>query len=222
LRDAAEHADETEECYETVVSRLAEQGLLSRIAARYDSIDDAEGHSFGQDVTDDLVHVKALFAAQLPNIAVHCVYRVENAGLAKMYRAVRHAMSSGSEAEERILWHGTSVASVRNIVQGGFNRAYCGRHGTKLGQGTYFSSAAAYSAKFCDKQPGNCRAMLLAKVFVGSWTKGKPGLVEPPYRDTRRLARYDSVVDDVEVPGIFCVFRDFQAVPLYLVEFAGR
>ena len=32
--------------------------------------------------------------------------------------------------------------------------------------------------------------------------------------------RYDTTVDSMESPSIFAVFRDFQAVPLFLVEIA--
>ena len=31
----------------------------------------------------------------------------------------------------RCLWHGTSAESLKNIVVTGFNRAYCGLHGTR-------------------------------------------------------------------------------------------
>lgn len=144
------------------------------------------------------------------------VHRVENESLATVYDAVK---STTAAARERDLWHGTSEESARNIVLSGFNRAYCGRHGTRYGNGTYFSVDAAYSTRFCDKRKGR-RAMFLAKVLVGEWTKGSPGLVEPPHKDSDGMARYDSTVDNAADPKVFCVFRDFQAVPLYLVEFA--
>lgn len=63
--------------------------------------------------------------------------------------------------------------------------------------------------------------MFLSKVLVGSWAKGSPEMVEAPHKDAEGLRRFDSVVDDVENPNMFCVFRDFQALPLYLVEFGN-
>jgi len=167
---------------------------------------------------DDLAHVRALFCAQLPGSQVLGVYRIENSALAKVYGAVRGTLG---EPQELDLWHGTTAECTRNIALGGFNRAYCGRHGTKLGHGTYFSASAAYSLRFCGPKHASRRVMLLARVLVGTWTKGTPGLVEPPYRDDERMVRYDSTVDDVSSPGMFCIFRDFQALPQYLVEFAG-
>merc|ERR1719343_572482 len=106
------------------------------------------------------------------------------------------------------LWHGTTLDCVHNIVLHGFNRAYSGRHGTKLGHGTYFSANAAYSLRFCGRRQGARRVMLLGKVLVGTCTRGAPDMVEPPYRDEERMARYDTTVDDVDSPSTFCVFRD--------------
>lgn len=172
---------------------------------------------------DDLAHVRALFEAQALGCEVIAVHRVENEPLARVYEAVRSSMSCD---EEQVLWHGTSPESVRNIVCHGFNRAYSGRHGTKLGHGTYFSKQAGYSARFCGsdirQRRGGRGAMLLSKVLVGACARGAPELVEPPHRDAAGLERYDSVVDDVLNPSMYCVFRDFQALPLYFVEFEAR
>jgi len=134
-----------------------------------------------------------------------------------VYEAVRSALGG---PEERLLWHGTSWQSLPNILRSGFNRAYSGRHGTKFGVGTYFSPDAEYALRFCDK--ATPRALLLARVLVGRWTKGAPGLREPPLigngeEGWERGRRYDSTVDNCERPRIFCVFRDFQALPVGLV-----
>jgi len=170
------------------------------------------------EITNDLKQVRDLFSVQMPEVSVCGVWRIENRALSGVYRAVCDSM--GAAGGERSLWHGTSLGSIRNIALNGFNRAYCGRHGMKFGHGTYFSAAADYSVRFCDKKSAR-RVMLLANVLVGSWTKGSPDLVEAPHKDTAKLIRYDSTVDDVDSPGIFCIFRDFQALPLYVVLFSG-
>jgi len=195
---------------ESVVDALLERNLLSSEPRAWDK--DPDGVT-----PDDLAHVRAMFSAQMPNSCVLRVLRLENnnSGLCGVYEAVRRTTSV---ANERSLWHGTSFDCVRNIALSGFNRAYCGRHGTKLGFGTYFSQSAEYSVRFCDRKQKR-RVVILADVIVGSWTKGTPDLVEPPHMDTDCLSRYDSTVDDVDNPSIFCVFRDFQALPRYLVEF---
>eukprot|EP00913_Durusdinium_trenchii_P033137 g31023.t1 len=115
---------------------------------------------------------------------------------------------------ERLLWHGTSWDCVANIAQNGFNRAYGGRHGSKLGRGSYFAEDATFALRFCGRsQP---RAIFLAGVLPGRFCRGAEGLVEPPALDAG--TRYDSTVDDAANPKVFCVFRDFQAIPLYLAE----
>lgn len=196
-------------CNDDVVASLIKKGVI------FDHGRPVSGHSACQADTDDLLHVRALFAAQLPGKAVHGVWRIEGSGFSEVYGAVRKSMQLPNELT---LWHGTTAESVSNIVLGGFNRAYCGRHGTKLGSGTYFSTSARYSVRFCDRgRP--LRMMLLSKVLVGIWARGEPGLVEAPRRDSH--TRYDSTVDDPESPSMYCIFRDFQAVPQYLVVFEG-
>lgn len=166
---------------------------------------------------NDLEHVRSLFCAQVPEAQLLSIYRVENPTLEGVYSAVRDAM--GSESCELDLWHGTSCECVPNIVLNGFNRAYSGRrHGTKLGHGSYFSASAAYSTRFCDRKRHR-RTVFFAKVLVGEWAKGSPELVEPPCKDAEGLLRYDCTVDDTESPVNFCIFRDFQAMPTYLLEF---
>lgn len=201
---------------EAVAEALASRGYLATTPRAWDPSEPTSA-------PNDLAHVRALFEAQAPGYEVLAVHRVENEPLARVYEAVRSSMSC---EEEHMLWHGTSTESVQNIVCHGFNRAYSGRHGTKLGHGTYFSQQAGYSARFCGSdvrlRRGGRGAMLLSKVLVGECAKGAPELVEPPYKDAAGLQRYDSVVDDVERPSMYCVFRDFQALPLYFVEFEAR
>lgn len=118
---------------------------------------------------------------------------------------------------ERLLWHGTSWESAANIARHGFNRAYAfaGRHGAKLGRGTYFAEDPSYSLRFCGRGTES-RALFLAGVLPGRITKGEAGLLEPPSDETG--LRFDSTVDKIVCPRVFCTFRDFQAIPLYLLE----
>lgn len=159
----------------------------------------------------DLDAVRSWLIKALPSVDVRAVYRLEcTTAVSVAYNGVRRTLGP-----ERLLWHGTLWDSVANIVQNGFNRAYVGRHGTKLGRGTYFADDAAYALRFSGRSPS--RAIFLAGVLPGRCCRGEEGLVEPPLMDATG-ARFDSTVDDPEQPRIFCVFRDFQALPLYLVE----
>mmetsp|Transcript_51817 Transcript_51817/g.94839 ORF Transcript_51817/g.94839 Transcript_51817/m.94839 type:complete len:978 (-) Transcript_51817:356-3289(-) len=194
---------------EPVIQSLLAKGFLTQTPAGW--MNDPVG------VPDDLAHVRTMFAAQVPEATALSVHRVKHDGHSLLFKAVQETMESKTEC---ILWHGTSMDCVRNIALNGFNRNYCGRHGMKLGYGTYFSSSADYSVRFCDRRATK-RVMFLSKVLVGSWTKGSQEMKEPPFRDNEGMVRYDSTVDSVESPNIFCVFRDYQAVPLYLIEFSG-
>lgn len=140
--------------------------------------------------------------------------RVEGdlAAVSAAYAGVRDSLGP-----ERLLWHGTSWDSVSNIVHNGFNRAYCGRHGAKLGRGSYFAEDVSYALRFCGRACAS-RAVFLAGVLPGRFCKGEDGLVEPPMRADANGARFDSTVDDPSKPRVVCVFRDFQALPLYLAE----
>mmetsp|Transcript_11498 Transcript_11498/g.40952 ORF Transcript_11498/g.40952 Transcript_11498/m.40952 type:complete len:354 (-) Transcript_11498:30-1091(-) len=199
---AAEVSVATEE---DPLERLVRKGLLS-----------TEPLAQGDDRLDDLAHVNAVFSAHLRDVRILAVYRVENKAMESMYRAIRGIMGDPPELQ---LWHGTTPDCIHNIVVSGFNRAYSGRHGTKLGHGTYFSANAAYSLRFCGRRPGARRVMLLSKVLVGACAKGSPEMVEPPFKDQEQMARYDTTVDDTLAPSTFCVFRDYQAMPQYVVEF---
>jgi len=58
------------------------------------------------------------------------VQRIENAHLYYLYALMRNQMNGASgEAvqNERILWHGTALGTVKTICQRGFNRSYCGK-----------------------------------------------------------------------------------------------
>lgn len=59
---------------------------------------------------------------------------------------------------------------------------------------------------------------MLASVLVGHYCKGCSTDVELPIMDAETGERFDSTVDNEENPSMFAVFRDFQALPLFLVE----
>lgn len=159
----------------------------------------------------DIEAVRTWLGDALPSFEVKTVLRVECTLASAAYEGVRKTLGP-----EKLLWHGTSWESAGNIVRHGFNRAYGGRHGLKLGRGSYFAEDAAYAMRFCNRH-SQTKVIFLAGVLPGRCCKGEENLVEPPEAD-KSGARYDSTVDDVERPKVFCVFRDFQALPLYVAE----
>ena len=156
---------------------------------------------------------------RIPGLRVAGVYAT-NLVQHSVYDALKATMSQNDAApEERELWHGTLWSFVPKILKQGFNRSFAGRHGTLLGNATYFSSDPRYSLRFCDKGGGQqgTKALILSRVLVGHYCKGNAADVEPPVRNDDG-DRYDTTVDSADSPSIFAVFRDFQAVPLFLVE----
>lgn len=189
---------------EALVAELQSRGSLSQIPRAPPW---AQEEALGK---LDLETVSSWLASALPTVEVQAVYRVELSGAAAAaYAGVRMTLGP-----ERLLWHGTPWDAVGNITQNGFNRAYCGRHGARLGRGSYFAEDAAYALRFCGKSTS--RAVFLAGVLPGRFCRGEDGAVEPPMVPDCSGARFDSTVDDAEKPKVFCVFRDFQALPLYL------
>jgi len=183
----------------------------------------------------DLVHADAEDAhmlqeeleLSLPGAEFICAFKIDTRTQHGIYNAMKASMcdkNSGQEPVEQELWHGTSWATVTKILRQGFNRSFAGRHGTVLGVATYFSADLAYSSRFCDRGGGGrdaTKVVFLTRVLVGRFCKGSSTDVEPPIIEGEEElgTRYDSTVDNVDNPRIFAVFRDFQAVPLYLVEF---
>uniref|UniRef100_A0A7S0ZXP1 Poly [ADP-ribose] polymerase n=1 Tax=Noctiluca scintillans TaxID=2966 RepID=A0A7S0ZXP1_NOCSC len=159
----------------------------------------------------------------LPSAEFVASYQVHAGPQCAMFEALRENLrvqrGSDNESLECELWHGTTWASVPKILRSGFNRSFAGRHGTRLGIGTYFSTDLAYSHRFCEANQKGTKVILLARVLVGRYCKGTSTDVEPPLLDESTGERYDSTVDNEEKPSIFAVFRDFQALPLLLLEF---
>uniref|UniRef100_A0A7S0FGF7 Poly [ADP-ribose] polymerase n=1 Tax=Pyrodinium bahamense TaxID=73915 RepID=A0A7S0FGF7_9DINO len=173
---------------------------------------------------EELAALRARLLDRLPSAQFVGAFRVSFGANGPVYEALRASLQEqrGVPLAERELWHGTSWATVPKIVRHGFNRSFAGRHGTLLGMATYFSTDPAYSHRFCDRHGGGTdktKVLLLAQVLVGNYCRGSSSDVEPPVMDIESGERFDSTVDNEERPGIFAVFRDFQAVPLFLLEF---
>jgi len=173
---------------------------------------------------EEQAKLEAELIVNLPGAEFIGAFKIEAGPHRTVYDALRATMEEqrGEPPLEQELWHGTGWGVVPKILRQGFNRSFAGRHGTLLGTATYFSTDLSYSYCFCDKKGGgkdNTKVMFLARVLVGSFCKGSSSDKEPPLMDSLTGDRYDSTVDKTENPTIFAVFRDFQAVPLFLVNF---
>lgn len=175
-----------------------------------------------QDVAASL---EAEVVGSVPGASFVGAYRIEVGARAAVFEALRNSLEErrgGGLVSDRLLWHGTQWSCVLQILRDGFNRSFAGRNGMRLGAATYFSTSLQYSQRFCDARgagKNGTKVAFVAQVLVGRYCKGSNTDVEPPIQDAVSGERYDSTVDSVEQPTIFAIFRDFQALPVYLVEF---
>ena len=61
--------------------------------------------------------------------------------------------------------------------------------------------------------------MFLAEVITGEFCQGNSALKTPPTLPGSDTEVYDSVVNNVQSPGMFVVFRDASVYPSYVLEY---
>ncbi|KAH3815314.1 protein mono-ADP-ribosyltransferase PARP11-like [Dreissena polymorpha] len=127
-------------------------------------------------------------------------------------------------ANEKILFHGTKPEIIYTACAHNLDTRLAGTNvGAILGEGTYFASTAKISDSYATPAPTTGHSyMLQCRVLVGEWTKGKPGLRRPPevaQTSDGQVRLYDSCVDRVRNPSIFCIFDQNQYYPEYIIEY---
>ena len=138
-----------------------------------------------------------------------------------MTLAKQSKRQSASTVNEMRLFHGTSPDVVDAICKHNFDWRVCGKSGTKYGEGSYFSVNASYSHSYAKKGVDSSHFMFLARVLVGSYTKGESEYRRPPFKDPSNPAsdQYDSCVNDECNPTIFVVFYKDQLYPEYIIQY---
>uniref|UniRef100_A0A3P9PQE6 Poly [ADP-ribose] polymerase n=1 Tax=Poecilia reticulata TaxID=8081 RepID=A0A3P9PQE6_POERE len=121
---------------------------------------------------------------------------------------------------ERVLYHGTSEGSVKEICVHGFNRSFS----TVYGQGVYFAvnSALSVQDQYSPPNADGYKFIFASKVLTGDFTKGCHSMKTAPLKETGDIPlRYDSVTDDITKPTMFVIFNDTQAFPEYLITWGS-
>ncbi|KAK7120426.1 hypothetical protein R3I94_020427 [Phoxinus phoxinus] len=150
------------------------------------------------------------------------IERVQNSTLWRNYMIKKEELEdkNNHKNNEQRLFHGTGPDKTEQINHHGFNRSYAGMHGAMYGNGSYFAVDPSYSAQGYSKPDVNGhKRMYLARVLVGDFTQGKPGLPVPPAKSTNSADLYNSVTDSISNPTMFVIFNDVQAYPEYLITF---
>ncbi|XP_027764211.1 protein mono-ADP-ribosyltransferase PARP10 [Empidonax traillii] len=181
-----------------------------------------------EEFADTVHHFYGTLEELHSQISVVQVQKLIHPLLYKQYQlkkgSVERACADGTAAE-RVLFHGTTKASSREICLHGFNRSFCGKNATLYGRGVYFAARAAISARdqYSPPSADGTKFIFVAKVLTGAFAAGRRGLRAPPRREgAKGPQRYHSVVDNPQQPDIFVIFNDTQAYPQYLITCRRR
>lgn len=123
---------------------------------------------------------------------------------------------------EMSLFHGTTPDNIEVIVEQNLDPRMAGsRIGAVLGKGTYFAKEARKADSFAEPDAEGNKCIFLMKVLVGRFCAGKREYTRPPPQDTRdrKSPLYDSCVDNVNNPMVFCLFHDSQYYPQYIIKY---
>ncbi|XP_072911196.1 protein mono-ADP-ribosyltransferase PARP10 [Hemitrygon akajei] len=148
------------------------------------------------------------------------VEKVHNPLLYQQYMLKKTSMEATQTDVERVLYHGTSEQSAKEIYVHGFNRSFCGKNAAVYGQGVYFAASSIVSVdnQYSPPSPNGYKFVFVVNVLIGSYTKGDVKMKTPPLKENgNTLLRYDSLVDNCDNPKIFVIFHDTQAYPQYLI-----
>ena len=85
----------------------------------------------------------------------------------------------------------------------------------------YFSINSCYADDFARRaaDENGYRWMFLVEVITGQFALGKKNMVAAPQLPNSTDTLYDSVVDNLEYPTMYIVFKDTAAYPLYILTY---
>uniref|UniRef100_A0A8C4NK42 Poly [ADP-ribose] polymerase n=1 Tax=Eptatretus burgeri TaxID=7764 RepID=A0A8C4NK42_EPTBU len=149
------------------------------------------------------------------------IERIQNTKLWEGYLLREKNVEKSTKPSVRTLFHGTTVDVCDQIVNHGFDRNYSGKNATAYGKGTYFAVNSSYSANktYSPLDSKGQQHIIQARVATGDFHIGNQNMVAPPPK-SGQSELYDSLVDNVNNPTIFVIFRDDQAYPEYVISFS--
>lgn len=164
----------------------------------------------------EMEELRSQLTGALPaNVKIDSIEDVADPAMRECYEVVKRNI--GAQTERKWLFHGTTKDACANIVSKGFNRSYCGKNATVYGKGVYFAKDVTYSLQNTYSPPdaGGIKHILAARVVIGKTIVGSNGMLEPSHDAA-------STVDNVHSPSIFVVYKDYQAVPEFLIKVRVR
>ncbi|XP_068739317.1 protein mono-ADP-ribosyltransferase TIPARP-like [Montipora capricornis] len=174
--------------------------------------------------SNEFEDVEELFTKSISKrVKIVKIERVQNPFMWEKYQRKKDHMlaQSKEDTNEKTLFHGTSPDAVEAICKQNFDWRVHGKNATTYGQGSYFALNSSYSDSYASQDDNSSQFMFVAKVLVGSYTKGQSSYRRPPAKDPSNPASelYDSCVDNEGSPSIFVIFDKDQFYPEYIVEY---
>lgn len=122
------------------------------------------------------------------------------------------------------LFHGTTPDLAKVIEKESLDPRTCGQNGTIYGKGTYFAMHSSYSDNYSQEDENGHKFMFLAKVLVGKYCIGSHKYRRPPKQcpEEPKSILFDSCVNNINNPTIFCIFHDSQFYLEYIIEYTCR
>ncbi|KAK3727165.1 hypothetical protein QZH41_015182 [Actinostola sp. cb2023] len=156
-------------------------------------------------------------------VNINSIDRVQNSFMWDKYQRKKNQMAKlAVDVDERSLFHGTAFRNIRSICKDNFDwRLYGQVTGNIYGEGAYFARDASFSHCYCHDDEDGVRYVFVAKVLVGSFTKGEKNYRRPPpkHPSDPHSELFDSCVDDVDSPQVFVMFDVDQYYPGHVIEY---
>jgi len=156
------------------------------------------------------------FKQSVSNGCVSKIWRIQNVRLWRWYYLYRQEIAERNqgEANEKLVWHGTDINNIDDIVQNGFDFRLS-RDGA-IGSGIYFAASAVTSLSYVR----NGQKMLLCRTALGQSAAGRRGYRRPPER--YRGILFDSVDGNLSGDAMFCIFDNRQSYPEWVIEYSSQ
>uniref|UniRef100_A0A8C6TEE8 Si:ch73-252i11.1 n=1 Tax=Neogobius melanostomus TaxID=47308 RepID=A0A8C6TEE8_9GOBI len=164
-----------------------------------------------------------LFCQTMKGFDILKIERIQNKAVWEAFQLHKNHLNNknnGQAVTEKKLFHGTDPSLVNTICATNFDWRVCGVNGTAYGQGSYFARDAKYSHSYTGTS--DVRFMIVSRVLVGEYTRGRSEYRRPPSKDGGDVNLYDSCVDNVMNPSIFVVFEKQQIYPEYVIQYSER
>lgn len=164
------------------------------------------------------------FLKTMSNVEIVSIKRVQNRALWDAYNVHKKNFERKYGlgcAQELSLFHGTPAVAVNPIQLQNIDPLLAGNNvGAIWGKGAYFATDAKTSDNYAQANDDGHRFMFMARVLVGRYGQGAQGMQRPPLvGGANSMELFDSVVDNLDHPRIYVVFRNQQIYPEFLIQY---